>query len=382
MKIVCAPDKFKGSLTARQAAAAMAAGAGRALPGAVIDQCPVADGGEGTVDAMLAATGGARRVTAVTGPVGEPVRAEWGTFDGADGATAVIEMAAASGLALVPRFERDPAKTTTWGTGELLMAALDAGVSRIILGIGGSATNDGGVGAAAALGVRFLDGLGSLIPAATLCGGILDQIVGIDTTWIDPRLARVRITVACDVSNPMTGPNGAASVYGPQKGATPAQVEMLDRNLRHLAELFRSELGRDVEHLPGAGAAGAMGGGLMAFLGAELSPGIAMVLDAVGFDRRVAGAALCMTGEGRLDGGSLAGKVCVGVARTAAKHDVRTVALVGATGPGVERAGEAGLAAVRVIGEGLPQEESILRAAELLEKAAERAVREFVTQNK
>lgn len=378
MKVVCAPDKFKGSLTARQAAQAMARGVLKALPSAVVDVCPVADGGEGTVEAMLAATLGTPRSTVVTGPIGEPVTAAWGVFGEQHHRTAIIEMAAASGLALVSRIDRDPTKTTTRGTGELIRAALDEGVTRIVLGIGGSATNDGGIGAAAALGVRFMDGLGRVLPAESLCGGMLNEIVGIDMTWLDPRLAGVRITAACDVTNPMTGPNGAAHVYAPQKGATPSQVETLDANLHHLAEIFRAELGRDVEHVPGAGAAGAMGAGLMAFLGAELRPGIAMVLDAVDFESRVHGATLCLTGEGKLDGQSLAGKVCIGVARAAQHAGVRTVALVGAVGDGAEAAEQAGLAAVLVMGEGVSVEESMRRAAELLAAAAERAVREFV----
>lgn len=379
MKLLIAPDKFKGSLTANQAAQAMASGVLKAFPDAQIDICPVADGGEGTLDAMLAATGGTRNTTTVTGPLGKSVDAQWGIFDGPGGGwrTAIIEMAAAAGLTLIPEQQRDPAKTTTFGVGELIRHALDQKVTRILLGIGGSGTNDAAIGAVAALGVRFLDSSGHVIPPQTLCGGMIHRIATIDTTTLDPRLKHVRITAACDVTNPMTGLEGAAHVYGPQKGATPEQVEQLDRNLRHMAKLFREALGRDVEHTPGAGAAGAMGAGLMAFLGAELRPGIAIVLDAVCFDRRVRGASLCLTGEGKLDAQSLAGKVCAGVARAAKAQGVPTVALVGATGEGIEKSRELGIVAVRVIGEGLTSEESMRQAAPLLTAAAERVARDF-----
>jgi len=380
MKVLIAPDKFKGSLTANQAAQAMASGVVKAFPDAQIDICPVADGGEGTLDAMLAATGGTRKTSTVTGPLGKSVDAQWGVFDGpgGEGRTAIIEMAAAAGLTLIPQTQRDPTKTTTFGVGELIREALDQKVTRILLGIGGSGTNDAATGAVAALGVRFLDSRGQLIPPQMLCGGVIDRIATIDTTTLDPRLKHVRITAACDVTNPMTGLDGAAHVYGPQKGATPVQVEQLDRNLRHIAKLFRTGLGRDVEHTPGAGAAGAMGAGLMAFLGAELRPGIAIVLDAVGFDCRVQGASLCLTGEGKLDGQSLAGKVCAGVALAAKAWGVPTLALVGATGAGAERSREVGIVAVRVIGEGLPVEESMRLAGPLLTNAAERAACDFV----
>ena len=375
MKVICAPDKFKESLTAADAARAMARGVMRADAKAEVDLCPIADGGEGTVDAMLAATNGAPRLTLVRGPLGEPVRAAWGMLGTHGGLTrtAVMEMAAASGLPLVPPGQRDPTRTSTFGTGQLIRAALDEGAERIILGIGGSATNDGGCGMAAALGVVFADSAGHPISAPT--GGDLSSIHAIDTTRIDPRIQDTQFIVACDVDNPLSGPNGAAYIYGPQKGATPEQVQQLDRGLAHLGALFRSQLNRDVEKMPGAGAAGGIGGGLVAFLNATLRRGIDLVLDAVEFDRRVRGCTLCLTGEGRLDGQSLSGKACLGIAQRAKRHNVPTVALVGSVGANVERTLDAGLSAYHLIGEGLPLEESIRRAALLLESATERVMR-------
>ena len=268
MHILCAPDSFKESLTAAQAAAAMHRGILRACPDATIDLCPIADGGEGTVDALVTATQGQRRTTRVQGPLHDTVDAAWG-LDAACH-NAFIEMAAAAGLALVPPDNRNPLHTTTFGVGELLHAALDERVQRIILGIGGSATNDAGLGMAQALGVHFFDAAGPLLDDAPLTGADLTRIARIDATALDPRLRHVQLTVACDVTNPLCGPNGAAAVYGPQKGATPAIVQQLDAGLAHLAERWRIDLGKDVAALPGAGAAGGLGGGLVAFLNATL----------------------------------------------------------------------------------------------------------------
>jgi glycerate kinase len=283
----------------------------------------------------------------------------------------VIEMAAASGLELIPPAQRDPLMTTTRGTGELIRAALDAGCSRVLLGIGGSATCDGGTGMAQALGCGFLDARGHVI-RDTMTGGRLRDINQIDPSAIDARLRETRIVVACDVTNPLTGPDGAAAVYGPQKGATPEAVAQLDAGLAHLATL----LGHDPA-MPGAGAAGGLGYGLVALLGARLERGIDLVLDACRFDRRVRGADLCLTGEGRLDGQSLAGKTVIGVARAAARHGVPTVALVGSTSDDADRTLEAGLRAYRVIGEGMAAEDSIRRGPELLARAAAETVRQF-----
>ena len=382
MRIICAPDSFKESLSAPEAAAAMARGIRAALPGATVDQCPIADGGEGTVEALVQATGGTLHRTAVRGPVGKPVDATWGVLGDAAGeeTTAVIEMAAASGLALVPEAHRDPTRTSTFGTGQLIGAALDHGARRIILGIGGSATNDAGCGAAQAIGARFLDADGRAIEQP-IAGGLLERIARIDRSQLDARLADCRITVACDVTNPLTGEQGAAHVYGPQKGATPEQVRQLDAGLAHFARLCRAQIGRDVESLPGAGAAGGMGGGMVALLGATLRPGVTIVLDAVNFAARVRGCDLCLTGEGRLDGTSLSGKACLGVARAARDAGVQTVAIVGCLGENVQRTLDAGLSAYHAIGEGLSAAESMRRAAELLEQTTQRVVREWSTRS-
>jgi glycerate kinase len=378
MRVVCAPDSFKESLTAAEAADAMRRGVLLAAPAAGVDVCPIADGGEGTVAAMLAATGGEAMMTRVDGPLGDPVDATWGMLGNADATTAVIEMAAASGLPLVPVDQRDPTRTSTRGTGQLIKAALDAGARRIIVGIGGSATNDGGAGMAQALGVRFIDASGNAI-TQPMTGGLLSRVARIEVSCIDPRVANAQITAACDVTNPLTGPRGAAAVYGPQKGATPEQVKMLDDGLSHLAHLLRKQLGVDVQQLPGAGAAGGLGGGLVAFVGAALKPGIDLVLDAIDFSNRVAGASLCLTGEGRLDGQSLSGKACLGVAQRAGAAGVPTIALVGSVGDDADRTLGAGLASYHAIGQGLPVDESMRRAAELLERATARVVADFVS---
>lgn len=367
--MLCCPDSFKESIGATEAAEAMARGVRAA--GAEADVCPLADGGEGTVEALVAATGGRRCEAHVRGPMCDPVEAQWGLLG--DGRTAVIEMAAASGLAHVPQGRRDPTQTTTFGTGQLIAAALDAGARRVITGIGGSATNDGGCGAAQALGVRFFDGHDRLMEDA-VTGGMLTDIARIDMSASDRRLNGVELIVACDVTNPLTGLNGAAHVYGPQKGASRNQVEQLDAGLLHLAAMIREQIGKDVEHVPGAGAAGGLGAGLLAFCDAVIRPGIDIVLELVRFDQRVAGCDLCLTGEGRLDGQSLAGKTVIGVARAAKRRNVPTIALVGSLGPDHEKTLDAGLAEYVEIGRGLPVERSMARAAELLERETARIV--------
>ncbi|MEP0843488.1 MAG: glycerate kinase [Phycisphaerae bacterium] len=341
MRIIIAPDSFKESLGAREVAEAIARGVRRVRPDAVIEAIPLADGGEGTVDALVCATGGELRRTEVTGPLGERVVAPWGLL-GDEGRTAVIEMAAASGLALVPLEKRNPLHTTTFGTGELIRTAIEAGASRILVGIGGSATTDGGAGAAQAVGVRFFDRDGALLPAP-LSGGQLEAIARIempgDAAFPRPGSggARPTILVACDVDNPLHGPRGAAAVFGPQKGATPEQVAVLDRNLAHLADLIGRDLGRDVRDVPGAGAAGGLGAGLIAFFNARLERGINLVMEAVHFAERIRGADLILTGEGRLDAQSMMGKVIAGVGRAGKDAGVPVVALVGCVGEGAEQ---------------------------------------------
>ncbi|HUS92646.1 MAG TPA: glycerate kinase [Phycisphaerae bacterium] len=336
MRIVIAPDSFKECLSAAEVAAALAEGARDACPDARIELCPMADGGEGTVAAMVAATGGEARSVRVSGPLGEPRTAELGLLG--DGRTAVIEMAAASGLDLVPPARRNPMLTTTRGTGELIRAALDAGAGEVLVGIGGSATVDGGCGCAQALGVRFLDASGAAC-APGLGGGALAGIRRIDLAGRDPRVAEARFRVACDVTNPLTGPDGAAAVYGPQKGATPEMVQRLDAGLAHLAGLIRRDLGVDVEPLPGAGAAGGLGAGLVAFLGAELRRGVVIVAEAVRLAQRLAGADLCLTGEGRFDRQSLSGKTAVGVARVARDAAVPVICIPGQAEAGLDHGG-------------------------------------------
>jgi glycerate kinase len=373
MKVICAPDKFKESLTAQQAAQAIARGVRQVFPDAVIDLCPIADGGEGTVEALLAATRGQSMVSRVQGPLGQQVEARWGLLGRSsedEPVTAVLEMAAASGMALVPVDQRNPLRTSTYGTGQLIAEALKAGARRIILGIGGSATNDGGCGALQALGARFYDHNNQLI-TTPVTGGMLTTIARIDLSQLHGDLKHTRIVVACDVTNPLTGPQGAAFIYSPQKGATPEMVQQLDTGLKHLASLWRTQPGKDVETTPGSGAAGGLGGGLMAMLGAKLQGGVELVLDAVNFAARAANADLCFTGEGRLDGQSLSGKACLGVANTAKGVGTKkVVALVGSAAEDATLTLQAGLDAYHVIGEGLSKEESMRRAAELLESAA------------
>ena len=368
MRIVVAPDKFKGCLAAREVAAAIAAGIRRADPSAVIGQIAMADGGEGTVDALVAATGGRFVTRTVTGPLpGTRVNATYGMLG--DGRTAVIEMAAASGLALLRPEERNPERTTTYGTGELI---LSAGAERIILGIGGSATTDGGLGCAQACGVRFemSDGTIRTTGQAPLTGG---DLANVRRTVIARSVIGGAIRVACDVDNPLYGPRGAARVFGPQKGATPEQVERLDAALERLASIVDA---REVASVAGAGAAGGLGFGLMAFLKARLDGGFAIVAEAVGLRERLAGADLVITGEGRLDASSLGGKTAVGVGRVCRELGVPCVALVGGVGGGADRALAEGLSAYfSVCDRPMTLDESMRNARELIARAAENVIR-------
>lgn len=326
VKIVIAPDSFKESLSAPDAAAAIARGVKQAYPGARTVCIPMADGGEGTVEAVLAATGGQWRTSQVRGALGEPVQASWGWLD--DG-TAVIEMAAAAGLEQTPPAQRDPLRASSRGVGELLCAALDAGARRVILGLGGSSTTDGGAGLLAALGVRFLDAQGRDLPPG---GGALPQLHRIDTGQLDARLAQVRIEIASDVDNPLCGPQGAAHTFGPQKGATPDQVTLLDSGLARLADVCASHLGRDPRDAPGAGAAGGLGYAAHAFLNADFRPGVEVVAELGKLAQAMEGAALAFTGEGRMDAQTLRGKTPAGVARIARQAGVPVVALAGSLG--------------------------------------------------
>ncbi|EQB4818598.1 TPA: glycerate kinase [Citrobacter amalonaticus] len=324
MKIVIAPDSFKESLSAMQVATAIEQGFREIYPDAQYVKLPMADGGEGTVESMVEATEGHYHFIDVTGPLGTPVQARWGILG--DGKTAVIEMAAASGLHHVPPEHRNPLLTTSYGTGELILAALDRGVEHIILGIGGSATNDGGAGMLQALGIDLLDENGDALPEG---GGALSKLATIDTSHADPRLKTVSITVACDVNNPLCGPTGASAIFGPQKGATEAMVAALDGALAVYGKRLQEFTGRDVMNAPGAGAAGGMGAALLGLLGADLKPGVEIVINALQLECLVADASLVITGEGRLDSQSICGKTPIGVARCAKRYQKPVIALAG-----------------------------------------------------
>jgi len=374
MRVVIAPDKFKGSLTALEAADAMARGFSRVDPCARIDRVPMADGGEGTVAALVAATGGSYRTVTVAGPLGEPVNASFGLLG--DGCTAALEMASASGLWLVPPDLRDPTRATTRGTGQLLLAALEAGARRVIVGIGGSATNDGGAGLGQALGFQLLDTQGRDLGPG---GGELDRLARIERTEKAAVLGSAAIAVACDVTNPLCGPQGASAVYGPQKGATPEMVEQLDRNLAHFADIVERDLHIDIRDIPGSGAAGGLGGGLVAFAGGQLEGGVNLVIEAVHLRDRLLATDLCLTGEGALDGQSAFGKTAVGVARLALALGCPTLAIAGSIGPGAEAVLEQGIDAYFSICPGpVSLDEAIERASELLENATAQAVRAFL----
>jgi glycerate kinase len=358
MRVVVAPDKFKGSLTATEAAKAIAAGLRQARREIDVVLAPIADGGDGTVDAAVAA-GYERVPMTVTGPTGEPVDAAFAW----SGDTAVVEMAEASGLRRLPGGRPAPLTATTYGTGELLRGALDRGVSRVVLGVGGSATTDGGTGMARALGARFLDAEGRELPAG---GAALRDLHAIDTAALDPRLDDVAVVVASDVDNPLVGERGAAAVYGPQKGADPADVEQLEQGLSRLAAVVDQQLGVDLATMPGAGAAGGTGGGAVAFLGADLVSGIDLLLDLVRFPAVVGTADLVATGEGSLDQQSLAGKAPWGVAQAAARAGAPVVAFVGRSALTPEEAEAAGFAEVHALTDIEPDLERCQRAAATL----------------
>jgi glycerate kinase len=341
MKIVIAPDSYKESLTALEVAIEIEAGFREVFPDAEYLKLPMADGGEGTVAAMVAATSGTLVEVGVTGPLGEAVTACYGLTG--DGKTAIIEMAAASGLALVPPNLRNPLKTTTYGTGELIKAALDAGIHHLIIGIGGSATNDGGAGMLQALGVKLLDQSDSEIGFG---GGELANLIRIDTGSMDSRLELCRIEAACDVNNPLTGPQGASAIFGPQKGATPEIVAQLDDNLSHYASLIHRDLDVQADTMPGAGAAGGMGAALLAFCGATLRPGIDIVMEAVGLEAAVQDANLVITGEGRIDSQTIHGKTPIGVARVAKRYGTPVIGIAGSLSSDVDVVHEHGIDAV------------------------------------
>ena len=339
-KILLVPDSFKGTLSSRQVCQVMAGQLRRFFPQAQVKSIPVADGGEGSVEAFLAAAGGERRMRTVTGPFGEPVEAFYGVLG--DGRTAVIEMAACAGLPLAEG-RLNPERATTYGVGELLLAAKEAGCTKAILGLGGSCTNDGGAGAAAALGAKFTRADDT---AFVPTGGTLGEIAALDVSPVAQALQGMELTAMCDIDNPLYGEAGAAAVFAPQKGADAAMVARLDAGLRHLGQVSARCLGRDFSHLPGTGAAGGLGFGMAAFCGAQLRMGIDAVLDAVGFDSLLPGTDVVFTGEGKIDSQSARGKVVSGVAARCRKAGVPVVAVVGQIGQGFEEMYQQGLTAV------------------------------------
>lgn len=371
MRIIIAPDSYKGSLSALAVSEAMERGVLAVFPDAQITKVPIADGGEGTVEALVTATNGRIIRQEVVGPLGDTVEAFWGVLG--DGETAAIEMAAASGLTLVPKDQRDPRITTTYGTGQLIKAALDQNIRKLVIGIGGSATNDGGAGMAQALGAKFLDASGNELKPG---GAALSCLAAIDLSGLDPRLAECEIMVACDVDNPLCGSRGASAVYGPQKGATPDIVAELDAALKHYAAVAQKATGKEIAECAGAGAAGGLGAGLMLFTNAQLKPGVQIVLEATGFADLVKQADLVITGEGNTDFQTAYGKAPVGVAKIAGEHKVPVVCLSGGLGRGYEEVLKQGISGVMsAVPAPMTLEECVASAADILEAAAGRICR-------
>ena len=367
-RIVVAPDSFKGSLSAAQVAECIEKGVRSVLDCEVI-KIPMADGGEGTVSAMAYALGGELISVCVSGPLGDDVMATYCIAD----RLAIIEMAAASGITLIPRERLDPLVTSTYGTGQLILDAISRGCTKIILGIGGSATNDGGAGMASALGVRFFDECGEPVLAT---GGELGRIETIDVSMVDPRITSVEFLVACDVTNTICGENGASRVFGPQKGADERAVEILDANLLHYANKIKDQLGIDVLSLSGGGAAGGLGAGLYAFCGAELKSGFDIISETVGLCERIKGADLVITGEGRTDYQTAFGKLPAGVAGAARECDVPCILISGAIDGDISALYDGGIAAAFAAVTGIiPLDEAIRNAAQNLERAAANAIR-------
>ncbi|MCH8815767.1 MAG: glycerate kinase [Chloroflexi bacterium] len=368
MRIVIAPQEFKGTLTAREAVRAMAEGAAKALAGADIVEVPLSDGGPGLLEVVLTAKDGRAQTTTVRDPLGRNVNAEWGLL--ADGSS-VIEMAAAAGLWRVSENERDPSSATTYGVGQLILEALGHSCRRIVVGLGGSATNDGGAGMAAALGARFLDGAGGMLPPG---GGSLARLNRIEVSGLDRRLSEVEVIAATDVRNPLCGPNGSSLVYGKQKGASPGQAAELDAALEHYATIVEHDLGIRVIEAPGAGAAGGLGAGLIAFAGAEIRSGFDVVAEIVGLRERIEGADLVLTGEGRLDGQTGFGKTVSGVVELANESSVPVLVIPGSLGDGWEALSSDVNAIEPVVGELATMEEAMARPSETLALAVRRAV--------
>ena len=370
MRVLVAPDKFRGTLSARQAAEAVATGWRRARPGDELDLAPMADGGEGTMEALVDALEGEVIRTTVHGPRDDLIESAFGIAEPASGRMAIVEMASASGLELLAPARRDPLLTTTRGTGELIRAALDRSPARLIVGLGGSATNDGGAGMAQALGVRLLDATERELRAG---GAALLDLARIDSTGLDPRLRALTCSAASDVDNPLTGPHGASSVYGPQKGASAEDVLLLDRGLAHLSAIVHRDLGVELSDEPGAGAAGGLGFGLMAFLGARVRPGVEVVSDALGLPQRMEAADLVITGEGKLDAQSLRGKTPAGVLRLAQEWSIPAVVVCGDAETGLSLPGVPVVSLVERFGRDAALEDARRSLERLAEELAGRA---------
>ncbi|CAM3582174.1 glycerate kinase [Brevibacillus invocatus] len=370
MKIVVAPDSFKGSISARDLCAAVCRGIHAADPKIDVIELPLADGGEGTVDNMVYSTQGETRLVQVNDPLGRPIRAAYGILG--DHATVIIEMAQASGLPLLKPDERNPLITSSFGTGELVLHALNAGYRKFIIGLGGSATNDGGAGMLKALGAAFYDQDGVLLPKG---GASLEKLSYMDLSGLDKRLQESTFTIASDVNNPLCGANGASAVFGPQKGATPEMVQRLDMALSRFADVVEKQLGIDVRHLPGSGAAGGMGAALLAFLHAEFKSGIELVMDAIHFEQKIQAADLIITGEGKLDEQTMAGKVIAGVCKKAKPYQIPTIAICGGMELTSDQMDEIGLLAGFSI---VPKPCSLEQAMEQAEGWAQERVEQII----
>lgn len=371
LKIVLAPDSFKGTFSSIEVIECLEEVARRHFSALEVVKVPIADGGEGTVDALVTAAKGEYRTVEVMGPLpGMHVKAKYGIIRGR---TAVIEMAQASGMLLIPAEKRDPLNATTYGTGEIIRDALDKGIRDFIIGIGGSVTNDGGIGAAQALGVKFLDRTGKEVGLGGKQLQFIDKIILDD---MDPRIKESTITVICDVTNPLTGPQGATAVFGPQKGVTEETFHILESGMKNYERLIKETTGMDMSRVPGSGAAGGLGAALVAFFGAELESGIDAVLDYVKFDGLIEGADLVVTGEGRIDGQSMYGKVPIGIARRCKPKGVKVVAIVGSIGPEMDKAYECGIYSIMpTVNAPMSLDEAMARAEELLKDAADRMFR-------
>lgn len=371
MKIVIAPQAFKGSISALEAAKAMDKGVRKVFSQIETVLIPVADGGDGTLETLVESSSGTLRTAEITGPLGKKTTAHWGAMG--NNQIAIIEMARTSGLAMVPPAKRNPLITTTYGLGEMIRHAMEAGFRRFIIGIGGSATNDGGTGMAQALGIHFTDLSGNELPFG---GAGLSKLHKIDISQIDPRILQSEFMVACDVSNPLTGPEGASEVYGPQKGATPEMVVQLDQALTHLAQVIKKDLGLEINDISGAGAAGGLGGGLIAFLNGKLQTGVDIVLDTLRLDDKLYGADLVITGEGSLDFQTVYDKAPIGVAKRAKRNGIPVIAISGSLGNGYTNIHAHGIdAALAIIRYPMTLEESSQNASELITDATEQALR-------